>query len=230
MPMQEAQLMLALAKSAHSFYKSQEIMAIIDEIWKTLESVYKDIANAHFTSARSAFASAANSRSPEQEIRSAIGHMRDAYHIYQELAKKTKPKRYLLFFTEEIPALELEDQKRIGSCLFEIATIIVICYSHLREPGNAKTWKDQASSYIEDFLDAKTSHLSAEHVYWNINKDYVDTRTDRVFGGGSPVGGTSTFYNITYYEFNEVGQKYIEQQKEEIRKPLIELYKKLGFK
>ena len=223
--MQSYELILGIAEKGYSLYEARELKLIIDEIWGTLKDIYTDIAKGHFAAAQSSFAAARKSRAPKQEIRNGNSQLMAAYNIYIPLLSKTRTERFLLFFHEEVPVVDEEEQTKIKACLFEIATLIALNYADLKEPENAKVWKDEAIKYLNDHADFKTAYLTGEYVYSHINKKYVEVEQTEVYDGGSISGGHIQWRTVTHYYLNRRGQYYVEQQKNEIRQKDMDIFK-----
>jgi hypothetical protein len=221
--MHSYQMILTVAEKAHSFYEASEAERIIDEIWRTIKGAYADLANAHFKSAQSAFAAVQNSIEPNHQVRIAIGHLTDAFNIYEVLLTKTKTNITLFFFREEIPVVSVEDSPQIKMCLFEIATCIAINYADVGELENGKMWKAKAMKYMSDYLNAKTAYLDGEYIYNNVNETFVEVITGRCT---AHISGSGAVYQEDYtdYHLNGLGQSYIEQQKEEVRNVITNIY------
>jgi len=79
--------------------------------------------------------------------------------------------------------------------------------------------------YMDDYLDAKTAYLDGEYVYHNINKDYVEVETSESVQGASISGAYVNYKTHTNYYLNNSGRRYVEQQKEKVRKVAANIYR-----
>lgn len=170
-------VLLAIAERAHSFYESVEAHQFVRDVWAALSSVYSDIAQAHFTSAQSALEAARYSRHPEAEVRASIGHLRDAFNIYETLLSQRKSKRFLLFWTDQVSVVPWHQEKKVKSALFEIATCIALNYVDLNERANALKWKDTALGYLQYYCDVATAHLKTYDYdkpgWYELQQEYI---------------------------------------------------------
>ena len=170
-------VLLAIAERAHSFYESVEAHQFVRDLWKALSSVYTDIAQAHFSSAQSALEAARHSRHPEAEVRASIGHLRDAFNIYETLLSQRKTKRFLLFWADRVPVIEWHQEKKVKSALFEIATCIALNYVDLNEKANALKWKEAALKYLQYYCDVATAHLKTYDYdkpgWYDLEREYI---------------------------------------------------------
>jgi hypothetical protein len=222
-------IILTIVEKGYSLYEANELELIINEIWENLKGVYADVAGGHFAAAQSAFAAAEKSRAPEQEVRNGISQLMAAYHIYIPLLRKTRTVQFMVFFSEEVPVLEEEEKTQVRGCLFEIATLIALTYSDLKEPDNASQWKDKAMKYLDDYVDSKTAYLTGEYIYDHINKEYVKVEQHKSFGAGGISSGSVVWRESTEYSLNSKGEHYVQQQKNEVRRVATKIFEAKGI-
>jgi len=204
--------LLTLAGGGHSLYRSARAQKILEEIQESLRDVYTDNAESHFQSAADAFAAARHSRSPNEEIRDAIAHLRDAFNIVQPLLMKTKTKG-ILFFAEVVPVIDEENRRKVRARLFEIATAIAVTYADLREKTNGRAWKRKALDYLDDYCDEQTAFLTPTYLREHVSKRLVEQRSST---GCEGTMSHVRFTTSTWYILSDAGKQYLTRQRARI--------------
>jgi len=155
-------------KIAKNKYDSYQLSKDIDFLHKRITDLYSDISSAHFEAAGEAILSMKNSKSPDLEARSAIGHMREAFAILNKVVDKTKTDRFL-FIPYETDVIQ--DKVEFYKDLADMAAFIYITYCYLEELENAVRWKSKASDLFLKSLDLL--YFSADDLE-KINQNYVE--------------------------------------------------------
>ena len=216
------ELVLAVARRAQRLYQTSEAAQVIAELWNALKDVHADVARAHFASAQSAFAAAAESRDPALEVRSAIAHLRDAFHVYQALLQRRRTRRRFIFFAESVSVLNPSETVRVEGSLFEIALCIALTYVDLGERENALTWKVAVETYLTGYLEAATIGFTADYLH-SIDRNLVEMKGRMVY---EPSGySTSKFKYETWFEVNDAGRAYIKETKRELVEKTNEIFR-----
>ncbi|MEL6834947.1 MAG: hypothetical protein AAFP77_18265 [Bacteroidota bacterium] len=119
-----------------------------------IEQVYYDIAKSHLKSAEQAFEAVLNSRSPNHELRSGLGHLRDAHNILLAYKEKKYVEGWLIFSDEK--RVKFSDSAWLKA--IETSALIALIYYSFDETVNASRWKKKS---LEEFEKYKNAYLSS---------------------------------------------------------------------
>nr|QNO49611.1 hypothetical protein AIHMFPNM_00012 [Methanosarcinales archaeon ANME-2c ERB4] len=75
----------------------------IEGIHQRISLIYTNMADAHWKSAKQALTAFRNSEAPDAEIRSAIGHLMEAYNILQVAVETKITERIFIIFKPKFP-------------------------------------------------------------------------------------------------------------------------------
>lgn len=197
-------------------YNSKQLSEEIENINKRITNIYSDIANAHFVAAYDAILAVEYSKSPSSEIRASIGHLREAFRIYQQLMGKKTTHHFLIFFEYEEDVIE--NEKEFYQCLAYLSALISIMYFSLQEPENAYKWKQQASDLFLSYLGFVTlGGVELEKINSCFVEEYSYDSWQLGWVDGDP--GTPTVERG--FEITESGQQYIKKWKEDVYNQFI---------
>lgn len=135
----EAPLILAnpILRVGASLYTAHTTSQEIGTLHERITQVYRDVPGGHINSARQALEAAPHSREPTAEIRSAVGHLRDAYNMYNISASRTRKERFL-FFTYEVPLFKYKNLADPYETITIIAATLCLMYQYLGSPSTQK--------------------------------------------------------------------------------------------
>ncbi|WP_353952525.1 hypothetical protein V6K52_03510 [Knoellia sp. S7-12] len=215
--MLEYSLVLNVAEKVYGLLGDSKTDEAIEAIWKGLLETYGDISQAHFKSARQAVVSAEHSRAPEQELRHAIAHLRDAFNIYESLLEKKKTQRLLLVIKWEVPVVSDLERDIVCARLAEVAALMHGLYRRIGEPENAGKARDLALPHRDPFVRAVLHSLySAKEVYRTKGEQFATRRTDVERITISPSGYNSREVIPELCELTPRGEKYVKERRKEI--------------
>jgi hypothetical protein len=189
----------------------------IEEIYATISQVYEDVSDAHFESACMALRASKGSKAPELEIRSAVGHLRDAYNVLKKQQERPQRKSLGTFLLEKIYG----DDETVGLAMnhceaaVRIATAQYLLYVALAEEPNMRYWRTIAIGDLERYF--RVYRPNAAELY-SIDRRFAEAHSYTVADSPTAWGiWAAPQKTYTDYTVTEAGRAYVEAEKKRSR-------------
>lgn len=170
-------LILKAFKTGNNFVNS--LKETIKNIEAELKSMYLDLADAHFQSAKDSLESANSGADIHSAIRESITHLRSAFFINQSALDRKVKKNVLIFFTREMPFLEVIDSVSVLKKQIEIGALIMVIYNFLKDEENKNLWKKRIGDISILYINKKHDFLINRYKY-GFSMDLVDDMLEKL--------------------------------------------------